>query len=436
MELLPETTGHEDGVQNISVVTDVINDCNLHCQYCHPLSTGKWGGEMLTADQIHDVLSTSEDMGELEVVLSGGEITMHPEFNRIMDSTRALGNTAVTIITNATRIDQNIVDRISESGVDRICVSVDGPTADMHNSRRGHNFDQVMEGLHALKDTGRPVTVISVLDRRTYPRILELTELLADQGLANQHHMCAPTYSGSAKRTYDRYALHEGDYYEVQSSIDAAYADLQRRGMYVTFNSFWPVTGEHGASDAPRTLTLGQLRERVKDLYTIIRPNGDVRTTAAGWGRETVGNAVVGNLNDEPASDLLKRVDDAYRSGSVLQMPREVEAGHKFQVGPYAGKLMTNALIADKSAPLEESSLPVDTKHISPLPQMDLLKNALPDDDISNLAQEVASDPQRWRLLRHRTGIDLLFDRQTSQTTLLKPDETTKLQTIYATHTA
>src|SRR5690606_37900466 len=87
-----------EGIQTVRMVTDVINNCNLGCHYCHPMQGG-WGGEALTADQIGDVLQTSEDRGLLEVTLTGGEITMHPQFEQVMDETHRLGRTALSIVT-------------------------------------------------------------------------------------------------------------------------------------------------------------------------------------------------------------------------------------------------------------------------------------------------------------------------------------------------
>lgn len=207
-------------VQTVSIVADVINNCNHACTYCHPMENGNWGGDMLSGGQVGDVLRASDEAGALEVLLTGGEITMHPEFGSIMDQTRDLERTAVAMVTNATLISPDVMKAINGSGITRVCVSLDGPDAAMHDSRRGRGkFAKTLVGLHALQETGKPVTVISVLDRRTYPRILELSWMLAGQGLAGQHHMCAPSYSGSARRSYEEYALALPDYHEVQALV-------------------------------------------------------------------------------------------------------------------------------------------------------------------------------------------------------------------------
>ncbi len=105
---LPLSLG-ECSVQTISVVADVIDNCNHACIYCHPLENGKWGGGLLSAGQVGDILRASEEAGILEVLLTGGEITMHPDLDAIMDQTRDLERIAVAMVTNATLISPGVV---------------------------------------------------------------------------------------------------------------------------------------------------------------------------------------------------------------------------------------------------------------------------------------------------------------------------------------
>lgn len=426
MSLSIERGRDSKGIQNIRTVADVINNCNLGCHYCHP--NFGWTGETLPVPQVEELFQASEDRGIFEVTLSGGEITMHPDFSRILEATHMLDKTTMTFVTNATKITPNIVNEIRNSNVGRICVSVDGPDAQTHNRRRGNNFNTVMKGLQDLQETDKPITVISVAHADNYSRLLDLSELLASKGLADQHHMCAPSFSGSAKRIYEQLSLKEPQFYELQGMIDVSYEEFKRRGLYITFNSFWPAIGERGQSQDPRTMTLVQFTEQIKDIYMIVRPNGDVRLTSAAWGRETVGDAVVGNLNDEEAATLFDRVDDIYRSGRVRQLPRIIEAGHKFHVGPYnVDPAQTIELISKKTE--EEESL--QWQPIRKLSEIDLLQNPFDERNIDVLAMQIAAEPKRWRVVNHASGVDVVYDRKTSHMTLLKADETEKLAQFY-----
>jgi hypothetical protein len=89
-----------------------------------------------------------------------------------------------------------------------------------------------------------------------------------------------------------------------------------------TFNSFWPATGRRSpVLDGGRSITLQQLSEQVKDSLLHVRPDGQVKLTAASWGRETIGDAVVGTVHDTDPADLLATAARVYREGGVGQLP-------------------------------------------------------------------------------------------------------------------
>lgn len=428
MEFPIEMGKNDEGMQTTRIVTDVINNCNLGCHYCHP-KMGGWGGEMISATQVGDILQAAEDKSLLEVTLTGGEITIHPEFSQIMEETHRLGKTALSMVTNATKITPQIVTEIANSRVDRVCVSVDGPDAESHNSRRGRNFDTVMSGLRDLQDTGKSITVISVVHKQNHKKLPLLTQMLASEGLADQHHLCAACYSGSAKRIYDRFALSEDDFHSVQESVDDEYEDLKAQNFHVTFNSYWPAMGLRGNSAEARTMTLVQFSEQIKNIYGITRPDGDVRLTVASWGRETIGNAVIGNLHNEPATVLLSRMDETYRSGQLRQIPREIEAGHKFHVGPYNANFQTtNKILEDEEATQDEA---LRWEPVHTLAETDLLQNPLDEKFLDTLAAELVENPTRTRIVRHASGVDVVFNRETCHMTVLRPSETETLRTYF-----
>jgi len=412
------------GIQTTRIVVDTIDTCNLRCDYCHP--NFGWTGERLPINLISDVFRTAEEVCILEVTLTGGEVMLHPDFFAILAATDIFERTSVTLITNATLLTPRIVRAIAASRLARICASLDGSEAAIHESRRGRSFRNAMNGLRRLSDTGKPVTVISVAHQDNFSHLIELSEFLAREHLADQHHLCAPSFSGIAKDKYDELGLRLTQFYAIQESIDDRFPDLRRQGLYVTFNSFWPATGERGLAQKynPRTMTLIQFSEQTKNIYTIVRPNGDVRLTCASWGRETVGNAVVGNLYDHHARTLFDRVDEIYRSGNARQLPRELEAAHKFQIETQGHRRSETAVLLGGD---QEAASIAEWVPVRELSQIDLLNSELNTERISALALGVAANPLRFRMVRHSTGIDLLYDRRTSHMTLLFPEETDRL---------
>ncbi|MFI5540698.1 radical SAM protein [Nocardia sp. NPDC051900] len=394
---------------------DAVNECNLRCNYCHP---GKvWLEQQLPAAVVIDALAAAEDAGILEIVLTGGEVTLHKNLPELLEATHGLERCASTLITNATKLTDQIQRNLAASNLTRICTSVDGITNELHGSARGKNLPTVLEGLQRLHDTGKPITVITVVHQGNWRRVIELSDYLAESGLATQHHLCAPSFSGQARQHYPRLALRENDFHEVQALVDRHHHRLLHQGLYLTFNSMWPATGIRPLTVNPgRTITLQQLSEQVKDTLCNIRPNGEFRLQAATWGREMVGNAVIGSIHDRPVSDLLAAAQSLLTDGDAWQLPRTVEAQHKFQLGVAADEEITDQLIGrtDNAPPN------IEMTPITSVDQHWLMSNPL---NASTVAAQLRTDPSNKRIVQHPTGTVLVFDRQRSLITLLRPSE-------------
>ena len=408
----------------IRTVVDTIQQCNLRCGYCHPGIT--WEESVLQADKIGEVFKTSETRGVLEVTLTGGEITLHPELTQILEQTHILDRTVATLITNGTLLTPQLIKEFKNSNIGRFCISLDGIYAEDHNFGRGITFNDALKGLYLLQATGKSITVISVAHHHNYKRIISLSQFLAENHLATQHHICAPSYSGSARKNYDKFRLRENEFFELQQMVDDVFEDLNKQGLYVTFNSFWPATGERSNVNKSRTITLVQLTEQLKDCYVIIRPNGDIRLTSAAWGRETVGNAVVGNLNSESADVCFERAEDAYAKGRVKQLPREVEAIHKFHYGIGTNPQLTDQILDNK----QRGQYLVEMIPIRPLSESDLFAINLSNQDIINLANLIRDDPKRYRIINVANNSYILFDRISAHVTLLTPKEAEEINTL------
>src|SRR5204863_9440660 len=131
-----------------------------------------------------------------------------------------------------------------------------------------------------------------------------------------------------------------------------------------------PVT-DHG-----RNITLVQLTEQRKDTLVHVRPDGEFRLASVSWGRETVGSAVLGNVRSNDPAALLGEADRRYRSPKLRQLPREVEAEHKFQLGARADTHATDAIV-DSDADTDEL---VRTVAVRRLGELSLLGNPLDDE--------------------------------------------------------
>ena len=77
--------------------------CNEHCRFC-PCSEGSVNVPSLTYDEICSTIRRAiEERGVENILLSGGEPTIHPEFFRILEFIKGL-NVNISMLTNALRL--------------------------------------------------------------------------------------------------------------------------------------------------------------------------------------------------------------------------------------------------------------------------------------------------------------------------------------------
>jgi radical SAM protein with 4Fe4S-binding SPASM domain len=115
-------------------LVQINEDCNLHCAHCF-VSATRIGKQMPLAEVIEKVIPRLAECRVQRVTLTGGEPTLHTDFQAIVREFRAVGMD-VGICTNATTLDDTQIAALATLGV-HCNVSLDGFAADSHGKFRG-----------------------------------------------------------------------------------------------------------------------------------------------------------------------------------------------------------------------------------------------------------------------------------------------------------
>jgi radical SAM protein with 4Fe4S-binding SPASM domain len=137
------------------VVWNITRTCNLRCIHCYSDSAAEAYPGELDWDQMKGVV---EDLAAYKVpglLLSGGEPTVHPRFEELLEMATGLGIKA-TISTNGTLITKELADRIREMNVAYVGISLDG-IGDIHDHFRGKKgaFDLAVRGFRHCHAAGQ-----------------------------------------------------------------------------------------------------------------------------------------------------------------------------------------------------------------------------------------------------------------------------------------
>ena len=148
----------------------VTDKCNLRCVYCMPLEGLDWlkREEILTYEEIAEVVRTMAGMGLERVRITGGEPLIRRDLSDLVKMIADVPEIEdLSLSTNAVLLADQ-AEALKQAGVQRLNISLDSLQADRVDaiSRRPGSYSKIMEGLDAAEEVGfAPLKINVVLIR-------------------------------------------------------------------------------------------------------------------------------------------------------------------------------------------------------------------------------------------------------------------------------
>ena len=141
-----------------NVMLDLTWRCDLHCAFCYNAVDDRHRGDP-PAETLEAILSILADWGVREVLYLGGEPTLHPDFEPLLELGVFLG-LCQRMVTNGGRIDGRCARRLAQWDVE-VGVSLHGAEPAVHDRLTGSpgSFARSLRGLDSLVEAGAGVFV-------------------------------------------------------------------------------------------------------------------------------------------------------------------------------------------------------------------------------------------------------------------------------------
>jgi heme b synthase len=153
--------------------------CNLACLHCRAAAgSGPYPGE-LTTDEGITLLNDLAAMGQIVVIMTGGEPLLREDIDDLAAYGTRQGHRMVMAV-NGTLLTPQIAARLKDAGIQRLSISIDGATAASHDRLRGVEgaYDGALAGIAAAREAGLPFQINTTVTKAN------LTELPAIHKLA------------------------------------------------------------------------------------------------------------------------------------------------------------------------------------------------------------------------------------------------------------
>jgi MoaA/NifB/PqqE/SkfB family radical SAM enzyme len=166
--------------QAANVFLHVLTRCNLRCRHCY-INPQQHGRRRLPVERIERWLEVfAERSPYANLVLLGGEPTLHPDLPRAVRRARQLGFASITIDTNG-YLFHGILSKVTPPEVDVFSFSLDGATAGTNDRIRGRgSFEVCLDGIRRAKARGFNISLIYTVSKANLHELPRMGRLLQD----------------------------------------------------------------------------------------------------------------------------------------------------------------------------------------------------------------------------------------------------------------
>jgi MoaA/NifB/PqqE/SkfB family radical SAM enzyme len=174
------TVGFKQGERN--VFFHILTACNLSCKHCY-INPSQQGTATLPRETVLDWLRLfARPERETNLILLGGEPTMHPDLAEIILAAKTMRYT-VTVDSNGF-LSHDLLERVTPDELDYLSFSLDGPDPEVNDPIRGDSvFSTCTANIRQAVAKGFNTSVIYTVSNLNIDHLHRMPRLLADLGV-------------------------------------------------------------------------------------------------------------------------------------------------------------------------------------------------------------------------------------------------------------
>ena len=155
---------------------ETTQKCNLACSHCR-MDVDKTYKE-LDFEQAKYLIDSIVEFSNPIFVLSGGEPLYREDIFDIAEYARSKG-LRTALATNGTLVDQSVAQKIKESDIKRVSISIDDANAKAHDAFRNSDgaFDKAIRGINILVENGISTQINASLIKSNADQLEDMIKL-------------------------------------------------------------------------------------------------------------------------------------------------------------------------------------------------------------------------------------------------------------------
>jgi MoaA/NifB/PqqE/SkfB family radical SAM enzyme len=172
----------------LRIYWEITRACALACRHCRAEASPERHPDELSPEEGRTLLEQIAAFGRPlpHVILTGGDPLERPDLLDLIAGARSLG-LGVSLSPSATpRLTTDVIRRLAAAGIAAASLSLDGSTAERHDTLRGvpGTFDRTLEAARIAVDERLPIQVNTLVSAETIDDLPRIYEVVAALGVA------------------------------------------------------------------------------------------------------------------------------------------------------------------------------------------------------------------------------------------------------------
>ncbi|MFH1510430.1 MAG: radical SAM protein [Candidatus Woesearchaeota archaeon] len=187
-------------VEKKRAIFNIGYTCNNNCRFCAIAKTREMVSD-LTTEQIKSKIRQVREEGAEELIFSGGESSVRPDFVEIVDFSRRVGFSHIEITTNGRMFSyKKFCHDIVRAGLHYFRFSIHGPNTEIHDylTRTQGSYDEALRGIDNIKAIAQDwrkwsveplyIEITTAIVKSNYQVLKDIVKLAVDMQV-DQHNM-------------------------------------------------------------------------------------------------------------------------------------------------------------------------------------------------------------------------------------------------------
>lgn len=181
-----------------TVYIEITNKCNLNCRTCYNRSGLNSKRKEISKNQLEDIIKLFSQYGLERLLLSGGEPTLHTEFDEILDLVDKYPEISFGIVTNGTNHNPKLIEILNNKENFTLQISLDGSCEEKNSKTRGagHFEDSIKFAKSIHKPNKKPLLKM-VISQNNYDDIENFYKLALSLGFTPEFAFIYKSGNGS-----------------------------------------------------------------------------------------------------------------------------------------------------------------------------------------------------------------------------------------------